>query len=175
MKTKKTNRSSARTSDLFAFFQQTTSDAFSFLGSDFGFKLISTSVHLPECAINYQNEKTGVTVCYEWESEIWVALSRLSRDEAEVFEVETYGLDVLIEERCPDHKVNKDLAEGNWTNDNLERIVREYASTLRQCGSDVLLGDFEIFPRLKQLTERRTKERNLKLFGSETGETPPRS
>ena len=173
MKTRKTKRSSAKTSDLFAFFQQTILDAFRYLGSDFAFELISTSVHLPECAIIYQNDKTGVTVSYEWESEVWVALSRLDRYEGEVVDVERYGLEVLIEERCPDCKVNKNLAEGNWTNDNLERIVREYASTLRQCGSEVLLGDFEVFPRLKLLTERRTRERNLKLYGSETGETPP--
>ena len=174
MKIRKTKRSSAKTSDLFAFFQQTILDAFRYLGSDFAFELISTSVHLPECAINYQNDKTGVTVSYEWESEVWVALSRLDRYEGEVVDVERYGLDVLIEERCPDYEVNKDLVKGNWTNDNIERIVREYASTLRRCGSDVLLGDFKAFPRLKELTEQKNKEWNLKLYGSETGETRPR-
>ncbi len=84
----KTGKSLKRTSDVFAFFKETTSDAFSFLVSDFGFKLVSTSVYPPECAIKYQSVKTGVTVCYEWESDIWVVLSRLQRNGADVFEAE---------------------------------------------------------------------------------------
>lgn len=158
--------------DPFAFFKKATADAFHFLVTDYGFEHVSTTVHVPECAIKYWNETTGVTITYEWGGAIWVDLTRLKRMPAEVVEGERYSLDILMLERCP----NKDIRQfysldKEQTSEYIERVLQVYANALKECGRDVLTGDFRIFPKLKKLAEDVLRQRNKELFGSETGET----
>jgi hypothetical protein len=156
--------------DPFAFFKEATAEAFSFLVDDYGFVPVSTTVHAPECEIKYWSKTTGVTVTYEWGGVIWVDLSRLERTTAEAVENERYSLDVLMLERCPDREVKAlQPSEAESSNQYVERVLPTYAEVLKECGLDVLAGDFRIFPRLKKLSEEVLRQRNKELFGTETG------
>lgn len=53
-------------------------------------------------------------------------------------------------------------------------LLNAYAQTLEQCGHDVLTGDFTIFPKLRKRMTAEQRKINLKVFGSETGETVPK-
>jgi hypothetical protein len=157
--------------DPFAFFQKMTYQAFQFLVTRYGFRQTETLVHPPECVVKYQNETTGITVSYEWGSEIWVTLSRLVRVGAEAQEAEGYGLDVLIEASCSGGITPVGPVSGAWKAEDIQRILQRYADALQNYGSDVLKGDFGVFTRLKQFSEEKVRQRNMELFGSETGET----
>jgi hypothetical protein len=169
---KTTTRSKKRKElkDPFACFKQATAETFNFLVDDYGFEPVSTIVHAPECEIKYWNKTTGVTVTYEWGGVIWVDLSRLKRASAEAVENERYSLDILMLECCPDRGV-KELqpSEEESSNQYVERVLPTYAKVLKKCGSDVLAGDFRIFPRLKKHAEEVLRQRNKELFGTETG------
>jgi hypothetical protein len=171
--TKKTTQRKKRKepTDPFAFFKEATADAFHFLVTDYSFEHISTTVHTPECAVKYWNETTGVTITCEWGGAIWVDLSRLKRTPAEVVEGERYSLDILMLERCPNKDISHFLSDKEWSNEHIKKILLDYADVLKECGHDVLKGDFQIFPKLKNLAEDVLRQRNKELFGSESGET----
>jgi hypothetical protein len=162
-----------QSSDSFAFFKKAAEDAFRFLITDYDFKLVSTTVYPPECSIKYRNKTAGVNITYEWKSALWVELIRLRQEDSEVIEAERYGLSLLMETRRPDRNSNQARATGQeWSNEFLENLLREYANFLREYGSDVLTGDFTVFPVLKKLAAHYRRKRNKELFGTFSGETP---
>lgn len=156
--------------DPIAFFKKATAEAFSFLIDDYGFELVSTAIHAPECEINYQNDTTGVPITYEWGGVVWVELSRLSRTSAEVVEDEKYSLDILMLQCFPNAGIDEFFpSKDESSNQYLERVLHDYAQVLKECGRDILRGDFGIFPKLRKLAEEVLRQRNTELFGSETG------
>ena len=165
----KVMRSKKELKDPFAVFKQATADAFNFL-NEHGFEHVSTSAHAPECEIKYQNETTGLTITYEWGGVAWVDLSRLQRTSAEVVEDERYSLDVLMLECCPNRDINEFYPSEDESPDQyVERVLLDYAQVLKECGRDILRGDFRLFPKLKKHAENVLRQRNKELFGSETG------
>lgn len=156
--------------DCFAFFRKATREVFSFLIEDFDFTYISTQVHLPMCAIEFQSKTTGVTVLYEWESTLWVELTRLRREGNQVGEWETYGLHLLLMERSPNKLVKQVPDSRTRTDAQVNAMLRQHATALKECASDVLAGDFRIFPTLRAVADNERRRLNKELFGSETGE-----
>lgn len=152
--------------DPFAFFKEATAEGFGFLTSDFDFELVSVIVRLPECAIKYQNETTGVIITYEWESIIWIDLARLVRGPEGVSDSERYSLDSLILERCPTRNTSRHYSSTvDWSNDHIERTLRAYANDLKECGREILQGDFGIFPALEQRTAEIIRRKSSMLYG----------
>lgn len=158
--------------DPFVHFKKVTADAFDFLISDYGFDHFSTTVYMPECEIRYYNQTTGVRVMYEWGGLPSVTLFRLERTPTKILEPEGYWIELLIKERCPDRDERLNYESGELNDRDVERMLRNYAVVLKAYARDVLQGDFKIFPKLKALAQEEQRQRNLELFGSETGETP---
>ena len=159
--------------DPFAFFKQSTSEIFEFLITDFGFSYIDTVVHAPDCVIEYQNETTGITVRYEWASQISVSLIKLKRESNKVLVDKRYPLLLLMEIRRP--STDATMFSGThkiWTNEYVEKLLREFANALREDGGDVLRGDFRIFAELKRRRAHYRRQQNKEDFGTYTGESP---
>jgi hypothetical protein len=153
--------------DYFATFKNAASEAFAFLIADFGFKLVKIIVILPECEITYWNETTSVTITYEWQSVISVDVGRLKHSPEGIKESESYSLDSLLLERCPDRNTSDYYcAQGDWSEDHIKWVLHNYASDLKACGKDILAGKFRIFPALKRQTAKILKRKNEMIFGS---------
>ena len=159
-KVTKTTRPKAekRTTDPFAVFKQAAIDAFNFLIENYDFEQLSSSVHPPECAIKYQNQTTGVTITYEWGGALWVDLSRIS-------DQEKYSVDILMLECQPERSIaDFHPSESESPNEYVKRVLQKYAQVLKSCGRDILIGDFRIFPKLKNLSEEVLRQRNAEMF-----------
>src|SRR4029453_5314030 len=137
--------------DYFATFKNAVSEAFAFLIADFGFKLGKITVVLPECEIKYWNETTSITITYDWQSVIWVDIGQLERDSGGSEESESYSLDSLLLERCSDRKTSAYYcARKDWSDDHIKQILHSYASDLKACGDDILVGDFSFFQAMRE-------------------------
>lgn len=159
--TKTTRRKAEkRRTDPFAFFKQAATDAFNFLVENYNFQRLSISVHPPECAIKYQNQTTGVTITYEWGGTLWVDLSRVSDEKR-------YSVDILMLECQPERSIAEfHPSENESANEYVKRVLQEYAQVLKSCSGDILIGDFRVFPKLKNLSEEVLRQRNAEMFGS---------
>ena len=151
--------------DYFALFKKATAEAFSFLGTYYGFHIASTFCQMPECAIEYRNETTALVVTYEWESELWVVLKPLKLRSGKVVGGEEIGLDFLIKLRCPERAVRSPGSQ-RWTNKVIKQRLSHYASVLKECASDILEGDFLIFPEVRKLAKIAKHERDRALYRS---------
>lgn len=155
--------------DAFGPFKKGTRSAFSFLlEAPYNFKEVETIVYGYECTIRFENSTTGVLVQHEWESTPWVTLKKrdLTRNGPWWYD-ESFGLRFIVMERCPtalDRVFPKHF-------DKLEDVLDDLAQLLKECGHDLLLGDFQIAPRLRELAEAAERQSNLELFGSEDGTT----
>jgi hypothetical protein len=163
--TSKATRSKGRElKDPFVLFKQATAEVFKFL-EVYNFEHVSTSDHAPECEIKYQNETTGVTITYEWGGVAWVELSRLKRKRAGVVEDGTYSVDILILECCPEWDINDFYpSENESPSQYVKRVLQDYAEVLKECGHEILKGDFQIFPKLKKHAEDVLRQKNKELF-----------
>ena len=154
--------------DPFAFFKRATADAFRFFVDEYGFEKVSTNVHPPECEIKYQNETTGIAITYEWGGVIWVDVSRLTRTTTEVVEDEGYSLGLLMLECCPSRDINEFYpSEGESPDQYVERVLFDCAKVLKEYGTEILRGNFRLFPKLNKLAEEVLRQRNKEMFGSE--------
>jgi hypothetical protein len=132
-------------------------DAFAYLVENFGFRYLSTSMHAPECWSTFHNETTAVTVHYEIGSQPWVELAKLKRNGDRVVEQSRAALEFLVQERAPEEV---SLRTSGDDDEERRRAIYTKARQLREYGSDVLRGDFHVFPRLQELAAENLRRRN---------------
>jgi hypothetical protein len=132
-------------------------DAFAYLVENFGFRYLSTSMHAPECWSTFHNETTSVTIHYEIGSQPWVEIAKLKREGDRIVEQNRAALEFLIQERAPGEVL---LTTSGHDEEGTRRVIYAKARQLREYGSDVLRGDFRVFPRLKELAEENLRKRN---------------
>lgn len=168
MKRKPAAKKKAQT-DAFGSFKKGTRSAFSFLlQAPYNFKEVETITHGYECTIRFENSTTGVLVQHELESTPWVILKKrnLTRNGPWWYD-ESFGLKFVVMERRP-----SEIERVRGINsDKLEDVLNDQAQLLKECGHDLLLGDFQLAPRLRELEEAAERQANLELFGSEDGTT----
>ena|ERR1700730_15903876 len=63
-------------------------------------------------------------------------------------------------------------ADKEWTNDYIEKLLRQYAKFLREGARDVLTAEFGIFPELKKLGAHYRRQTNRRYFGTYNGASP---
>lgn len=146
-------------------------EKFSFLVSDFDFKLIESHKHNWGYQIVYVNKVTGVKVTYEYrEAYIFVELCELIDKKIidnplnikEDSVLHCYGLDDLINIRNPSELVKPAYEYGKTSKyydsqNGLALYVSAFADNLREYASDILLGDFSIFRELDNIVKTRAK------------------
>lgn len=131
-----------RFSDVFAEFIEDTMKAFGYLVRDFAFEHFDTSIVSYECAVHYRKaERVAVAVYCEAGALPWVMLAARYRPRpGRPYREEEAGLDFVIDHRCPERRV--DAPEGFPAESAVvKRLLREYASALRECAPDFLQGD----------------------------------
>ena len=151
-------------SQMFALFEPAAREAFSFLISDYGFEHTGTVINVPQCEVLLRNTTTGAVILYEINDSPEVLLQKLTHTPpTNITVVEEYSVHFLIKERCPD-KVIQAVVD-DWDLETIRQILNDYSAALKECGRDILTGDFSIFPQLKLRARKNQERKNRELYG----------
>jgi len=131
---------------------------------DYGLQDIQSGSSAAECWVEFRNEKTGVTVSWELGGAVWVELSKWADNKKS----DRSSLEILLLVLAP--HVER-ASEKVTTAKQMREVLCRKEQLLRMFASDVLRGDFSIFPRLHEAEKENLRRRNLALFGTESGET----
>jgi hypothetical protein len=145
-------------------FIQGARQIFSTLSNAFELGRVESGSIAYECWVEFRSEKIGVTFFWEVGAAVWVELSRWADGRKE----DRSSLEILLLVRAPDvERASEKVA----TAKQMRQILSRKEQLLGQFASDVLNGDFSIFPRLHEAEQENLRRRNVELFGTETGET----
>ncbi len=145
-----------RLETVFNFFIAECQEAFQYLLSEYGFTGPDVTIDPPECCLTYRSNYLEVDVCCEYPGLPWTILRAILSQQPRT--VETYGLHLLIREKCPDHLL--DYKKISRSNENMRLLLQHYAKELEWCGRDILRGDFSILPQLKAQYELVARNRS---------------
>ena len=128
---------------------------FAFLAGEFGFREVPIAPgYQNPVAVWFENGTTRVVVeGINWAANARVALGRAGLPEA----FENIDLGDLATVRCPglaltDEQTKAEQEGGQWV--QLSRM----AKWLRECGAEMLRGDFGAFPEIQKIREGRSQE-----------------
>src|SRR5438477_3976686 len=144
--------------DLLASFDASVRRGFDFLIIRFGFRHVGSSMHAPECSTVYENSTTRITVAFELGSGPWVELERKVSSFLNIGRRERYDLAFLLMERVPDETRTDNITD--LDDPELPKVLEGLGRQLEEYGSDVLRGDFSVFPRLRKRAEENLKRRS---------------
>ncbi len=150
--------------DPFAAFKRAAEREFNFLEADYGFRKAPAKIQkikwagITSCTISYRNATTEINLHYELDSALWVEISRLEQERPGVSSPgEGYNFEYLIKACCPGEVVER--KQGPHSDEDVGRLLNNYARVLKEHGRDVLAGDFSVFPRLRSLVEDEMRVR----------------
>jgi hypothetical protein len=130
-------------------FEQEVFAAFGALISTFQLHHVETVASGPECAMLFRREAVGLTVKFESGVGPWVQLGRLrGPDEHDGPRRELYDLTFLLQERAPAETQTPGMEDID--DPRLAPALEELAKQTLTYGADVLTGDFEVLPKLRQ-------------------------
>lgn len=147
-------------------------DAFRFLETEYGFKLIKSKKESLFQSILYMNTATAVELVFEYrESYLFVKLYQLVNgvfiDDPVIIREDTvlhgYGLDDVILLRNPSALIGSTYQfpkESNYHDplNGWSYYINDYAVNLNKYAFDILRGDFTIFPELEKVVKKRLAE-----------------
>lgn len=122
-------------------------ETFGPLLAEFGFLRVDGSEMAPEAWIRYQNDTTALTVLEEIGTPPWVKISRLDNTSAGPMEGEGYSLGHVLSVRAPESLPTAAPRSAI----PLRAQLAALAELVRRHGADLLRGDFEVFPRLREV------------------------
>jgi hypothetical protein len=135
---------------------------FSYL-SDYGFSLVKTEKDNSGCFLTYKNKSLALKISLDRDG-IEIVFFKLSNNEIPPYpiffdpseEFLVFNANDLLFAKCQKHfeQVTKRLYEESY----LKAKVKEFAELLRLYASDVLLGNFEVLGKIKELVVRRSHE-----------------
>jgi hypothetical protein len=134
-------------------------DKFSYLEREYSFK-VAKKKGVDNIEIVYQNGTTGVQILFDRrENQIYVMIYQLENGkliENPIFlsydtRVYGYDLDDILSQRIPGYSGTKMRSDCN----GVLCVLENYAKMLRLHAADLLLGDFQLFPRLEKIVKNR--------------------
>jgi hypothetical protein len=154
-----------------AAFEDLCRKTFRFLQDNYGFKVIGAERERYGVFVTYANPSTGVRISYEPRAGgIFVLLGRLSKGgelpRYPIFihhdtPLEAFHLDDLLSIRAPDLQSTSKPWKA-LTVAQVETKLHELSETLQHHASDILQGDFAIFPELEKLVKARQRRQTQK-------------
>jgi len=141
-------------------FLRVAKKAFRFLIDEFQCRLTSKKSDAWGAELTYQNDTTAVNVRYEpREQFVFVLLCRLINGKMPAYDsFDSFGLSDLLTLRAPELKIRKRSAPERFTENDLRHMVITFARGVRGHATDILHGDFSIFPELEKIVKRRAEE-----------------
>lgn len=132
---------------------------FSYLEHEYGFKIVKKKRN-NDFEILYTNETTGVLIIFDRrENQIFVMVYQLENGvfrENPIFinhDTKIYGYDLedILSSRISRYSGTKRSVDFNGVLDELDN----YAKMLKFYASDLLLGDFQLFPKVEKIVKSR--------------------
>ncbi|GEM_PF-3027040 len=147
------------------FFINLCKKEFSFLVKMYECKIMPNKTADQEDVIVYKNTTTGVTIRLDpGEGGVLVNLYKLINNKIPSYSLDNgYILEDVIFIQTSDSSIYSKNSGMAITEDTLPIITKKYAALLAQYASDILRGDFKIFPNIKMLVNKRRDEYNNKL------------
>src|SRR5713226_8350677 len=148
-----------------AFFRKAT-EKFQFLVDQFGFRRPVKRSEGGTYRVLYQSETTAVEIGLEWrEQYVYVELFRLVNGKIKEnpviigreSDLTSFNLEDLIALKAPQMKLSPEYFNRPLTVQSLEHVLTRYARALRDCGRDVLKGDFSVFAELEGVVKARIR------------------
>ena len=135
-------------------------EKFAYLVTEFNFAIVKKSKKGEPLDLVYQNGTTAVSIMFDrWENRVYVEVNQVENGKLvknpifinENMRLHGYDLDDILAIRIPGYSVKDVLS-------NYREVVQRieyYSKMLRQCASDILQGDFVLFPVLEKLVKTR--------------------
>lgn len=147
------------------------SEEFAFLITDYACRVTETNSHSLGYSVTYCNATTATKIQFEpREGYLYILLYRLVNGELEenpiVIEVDTplngFCLDDIVRLRSPKDAMLSINSYGpnspfSSKTHGFDRYVRRFAGNLKKYASEVLRGDFSIFPQVEKVVRRRIR------------------
>ena len=139
---------------------------FEFLRRDYNFRHKAKKTVGGIWLTTYQNRTTAVEIAMEWQEQyLAITLCRLVdgkikenpvmiRPDSEIY---CFNLENLLLLKSPAQIVTPDFGRSLSPQD-MEKILAQYAHALQKYASDILAGDFQVFPALERMVKDRAKE-----------------
>ena len=133
-------------------------EKFSFLVSKYGFKIVKK---IDNIEMIYQNETTGVQILFDYrENQIFVMIFQLINGKlikAPIFissdtVIHGYDLKDILSLKIPGYTGIEMRSDSEGY---LGVVLDHYAKMLQMYASEILLGDFTLFPRLERIVKSR--------------------
>jgi hypothetical protein len=139
-------------------FESRVRDAFASLISAFELRRVQSSLLSWEYLVAFENDYAGLLVRFEPRTGPWVELARLAVINGKTTRIESYDLVFLLQERGGAwRKVRCESVDDPCVAETLTRLAQD----VQEYATDVLQGDFSVFPRLRKRAEdnlRQTEE-----------------
>jgi hypothetical protein len=152
---------------------------FSFLETDFGFRVVAQDSSDVSLTLSLKNSTTGIRVSYEFrECYVFVKICRLLDDNFAPAPGELrpdtilycYDLDDLLSVRSPESIVPSYQPQTVLNDELVESVISQQAKNLRQYAQDLLQGDFSIFEKLDKIVKERAREAAFRKWGPRASE-----
>ena len=148
-------------------FERLSKNAFRFLEERFGCRVVAVERRAYGTYIVYLNSTMGVRLSLQpREGGIFVDLVRLINGKIPEYPIfvksqdplHWFDLEDLVGLRAPHLKIKQPPVGTLCRPKVLKEVLVKYANLLQRYASDVLKGDFKIFPRLEKIVRARAKE-----------------
>lgn len=142
---------------------------FQFLFDEYGFKKKRKETAGGDYSILFLNKTTAILVGFEWRDQyIYVRLCRLSDGEfrknpiliTQDSELSCFDVEDLLTIRAPELSIDPALFGKALSDEEVERVLTIYADALHSQASDILKGDFSVWPELDGIVKSRTRKLN---------------
>lgn len=143
---------------------------FQFLFDEYGFKKKRKETAGGDYSILFQNTMTAIVVGFEWRDQyIYVRLCRLPDGEfrknpifiTEDSEISCFDIEDLLTIRAPEMGIDAALFGKALSDKEVERVIAVYADAVQTQASDILKGDFSVWPELDAIVKNRVRELNI--------------
>ena len=138
-----------------------------FLFDEYGFKKKRKETAGGDYTILFQNKTTAIIVGFEWRDQyIYVRLCRLSDGEfrknpifiTEDSEISCFDIEDLITIRAPEMGIDPAVFGKALSDDEVESVLAIYADAVHTQASDILKGDFSVWPELDAIVKSRIRK-----------------
>jgi hypothetical protein len=129
--------------------------------SNFSLDEVDAQAVYPELWVTFRNATTQVEVHFEYETAVWLTLSKLVRTNGDIVGGEGYSLAYILSVRAPD--VSSSARVTDFDESRIKEALERQIAVMAKYAGDVLCGDFSIFARLKELSEAEVAKWNAQF------------
>jgi hypothetical protein len=143
----------------FRVFRHLVNDKMRFLIEKFGFREAEANCFDPGMWVFFRNATTEVGVQFEFCSGLWVSIAKLDADGNPA---SGYALGHLLMVRAPE--LARPTTPVDFDQEAVASALDAQAILLKEYASDVLEGDFSIFPELTKIRDAMLSKREADSF-----------